>query len=53
MKNNNLDSICTACEEGEPKDECPKSLRPCGHHCNHSWSHDQCCWCKKEWGENE
>lgn len=22
-----------------------------GIHCNHSWSHDKCCWCGKEWGE--
>lgn len=26
---------------------CLKSQRKCLHHCNHSWSHDICCWCKK------
>jgi hypothetical protein len=42
---------CISCGEESPKDECPKSQRPCGHHCNHSWSHDECCWCGQEWGE--
>ena len=46
-----LDEVCTACCEDSPEDECSESERPCGHHCNHSWSHDQCCWCDKEWGE--
>lgn len=36
---------CTACGEESQKNECPNSKRPCGHHCNHSWSHDECCWC--------
>jgi len=48
-----LDDICTACGEDSPEDECSESERPCGHHCNHSWSHDQCCWCDKEWGEEK
>lgn len=30
-------------------EECPNSERPCGHHCNHSWTHDKCDWCGKEW----
>jgi hypothetical protein len=34
------------------KGECLKSKRDCGHHCNHSWTHDECCWCGKEWGED-
>lgn len=32
-------------------DLCPDSRSPCGHHCNHSWSHDVCDWCGTEWGE--
>ena len=45
---------CGTCGEGEEfaKDECPKSQRSCGHHCNHSWTHDSCCWCGMTWGEN-
>jgi hypothetical protein len=40
---------CISC--GEKVDQvCPKSPRACGHHCNHSWSHERCCWCGKEWG---
>ena len=46
-----LDSVCTSCEEELPEDECSESRRSCGHHCNHSWNQDQCCWCKKEFGE--
>lgn len=46
------DSDCSSCgEESCPANECPKSQRACGHHCNHSWSHDECCWCGKEFGE--
>lgn len=33
----------------EDKDKCPQSKRACGHHCNHSWSHDVCHWCNKRW----
>lgn len=48
-----LDIICDSCEEDpepdNPEDvdnyKCPNSKRPCGHHCNHIWSHDTCCWC--------
>lgn len=39
---------CASCGEEVPAD-CPKSERPCGHHCNHSWIHDECCWCGKVW----
>jgi hypothetical protein len=43
---------CDTCEtDGGDLQECPKSERECGHHCNHSWSHDKCCWCGTEWGE--
>lgn len=41
---------CIDCDDGEAE-KCPKSEKQCGHHCNHTWSHDVCCWCKKEWGE--
>jgi len=41
---------CICCELGM-KEICPHSEKECGHHCNHSWSHDRCCWCGKEWGE--
>ena len=43
---------CVSCPEGEPEDECPKSLRSCGHHCNHSWDQDKCHWCGVEFGED-
>jgi hypothetical protein len=43
---------CISCEQGEQgEDVCPDSPRPCRHHCNHSWSHELCCYCKREWGE--
>lgn len=45
------DSDCLSCGEGEPNGECQNSKRQCGHHCNHSWTHDMCCWCSKEYGE--
>jgi hypothetical protein len=31
-------------------ESCPKSKKICGHHCNHSWSHEHCHYCGKEWG---
>lgn len=47
-----LDPVCSSCgEEGAEINECPKSRRTCGHHCNCSWSQDECCWCGKEFGE--
>jgi len=36
---------CASCGEGDPRNECPQSKRPCGHHCNHVWTHDSCDWC--------
>lgn len=45
-----LDVDCTSCLEQFPE-RCPESKRSCGHHCNHSWDQDQCCWCLKEFGE--
>ncbi len=44
---------CVSCEEERPLNECPHPQRPCGHHCNHMWTHDACCWCEEEWGEEE
>jgi hypothetical protein len=43
---------CYSCGEQMPRGECPESKAPCGHHCNHSWTHDTCCWCKTEFGES-
>ena len=44
---------CGSCgDDNCPPNECPKSKRPCGHHCNHSWSHDACCWCGVQFGED-
>jgi hypothetical protein len=44
---------CLSCPAEVPNNECPKSKRECGHHCNHSWSHDECCWCGEVFGEEE
>jgi len=53
-----LSEECHSCPDptipgskGEPEGECAKSERPCGHHCNHIHSHDNCHWCGTEWGE--
>jgi hypothetical protein len=56
-----LDEKCISCEEdpdpNDPMDydnyKCLKSKRPCGHHCNHAWSHEECCWCKATFGPIE
>lgn len=43
---------CASCgESGVERDECPASGRPCGHHCNHVWETDACCWCGTTFGE--
>lgn len=43
---------CADCNGAADEDsDCPAGARSCGHHCNHSWSHDCCCWCGIEWGE--
>lgn len=40
---------CHSCgEQCCPPNECPKSKRSCGHHCNCSWTQDVCCWCGEE-----
>lgn len=49
-----LNKDCEDCMSYElkiTKEICPKSQKECGHHCDHSWTHDICCWCGKEWGE--
>lgn len=49
-----INPICSSCGEyfGDADIEyCKKSKRKCGHHCNHIWSHDKCCWCGIEFGE--
>jgi hypothetical protein len=46
-----MEDECISCGEGTPKNECPKSKRKCGHHCNHAWTHDGCDWCGQEFGE--
>lgn len=43
---------CLSCPEEMPRNECPKSKRRCGHHCNCSWIHDRCHWCGVEFGED-
>lgn len=44
---------CDTCAEGGfPRNECPKSKRPCGHHCNCIWVHDHCHWCDAEYDED-
>ncbi len=40
---------CDSCGEELPVNECNMSERPCGHHCNHSMSHEHCDWCGTEW----
>ena len=50
-----LDDECLTCSENDPrypKGECHKSERPCGHHCNCSWTQDTCHWCGIEIGED-
>ena len=47
------DECLTCLEGGYPEGECDKSLRPCGHHCNHSWEQDCCHWCGAELVEDE
>ena len=45
-------AVCSSGAEGIPKHECTNSNRACGHHCNHSWEQDKCCWCGAEFGES-
>lgn len=39
---------CVSCSEGIERNECPSSKRECGHHCNHIWPQEACCWCGLE-----
>lgn len=34
-------------------EQCPKSKRKCGHHCNCTWTQDVCCWCDKKFEADE
>ena len=43
---------CFSCGEAMPEGECVESSRECLHHCNCSWIHDRCCWCKTVFGES-
>jgi hypothetical protein len=43
------DDDCYSCEQETESDECELSERSCGHHCNHSWTHEECCWCGETW----
>lgn len=49
------DVSCTTCDEEGAEDvqcfdgsKCAQAKRDCGHHCNHVWTHDVCCWCGYE-----
>ena len=48
-----LGEDCLSCNELLPLNDCLESYRPCGHHCNHSWTDDVCCWCGEEFGEEK
>lgn len=45
------DDCATCGETPNAVEKCPKAQRPCGHHCNHVWESDTCCWCGKTFGE--
>jgi len=54
VSENPAEGECSSCgEESCKPNECPNSRRPCGHHCNCSWSQEVCCWCGKEFGEDD
>jgi hypothetical protein len=42
---------CLSCPVVAEARECAESKRPCGHHCNCSWTQDECCWCGEKFGE--
>lgn len=47
-----VEDECLTCGEMDnAAGECPRSKRPCGHHCNCSWIHDCCHWCGAEMAE--
>ena len=39
---------CGEVGDADQEMQCPKSKRVCGHHCNCVWTHDDCCWCGKD-----
>lgn len=39
-----VEQECLPCAEGD-KSRCKRTRRPCGHHCDHVWMDDVCCWC--------
>lgn len=47
-----FEDVCLSCGEVNENERCPSSERDCGHHCNHSWTHDRCDWCGKTWDES-
>lgn len=48
------EQVCESCCSLVGQDlKCSKSKRNCGHHCNHIWESDMCCWCKEEWREED
>lgn len=47
-----VDECLTCGELAGAEGECPRSKRPCGHHCNCSWIHDCCHWCGAEMDED-
>ena len=49
-----LELQCESCKIGVGQGlKCSKSKRNCGHHCNHIWESDKCCWCGEEWGDDD
>lgn len=47
-----VDECSTCLEEVGKINECPGSRRACGHHCNHIWDQDACCWCPAHVNDN-
>ena len=52
MSQAELTEVCGSCGE-LPENECSESERSCGHHCNHIWIHDECCWCGQTFGDDQ
>ena len=43
---------CATCTEGDgTPNECPKSRRECGHHCDCSYEQSKCCYCGATFGD--
>lgn len=45
-----IDRACETCADpdDDPRDACPESKRPCGHHCNCTLNGSRCDWCGQE-----